>query len=402
MVSKPSKQKHQAVLACPVCRLKKSTSFFKLQNVPLLANVLWKTEKEAKNCPKGNIELIFCPVCGYIFNKNYDPNRIEYTANYENPLNFSTTFKKYAKSLAKHLINRYKLQNKDIISIGCGKGTFLRLLVEMGNNRGVGFDPALTNQTETINPDVHIRFIPDLYSEKYADYSSDLIVSRHTLEHIHDPLNFMKMLRNIIGKRMETRVFFEVPNALQIFCHLSIWDIIYEHCSFFSPSSLRFLFSSSGFYVDEIEEKYSNQFLTLHASPDGSPFADFSSEQKTEINKISVCINSFTKRYEQKIKVLTHKLELASSKQERLVIWGAGSKGVSFLNAFRNFKINYAVDLNPSKQDTHVAGTGQKIVSPSFLKDYKPDTIIIMNPKYKREIKKIEQQLGIDAKLLIA
>jgi SAM-dependent methyltransferase len=400
MCAKHSKSKSQ--VTCQICGSKKLKSFFQLSDAPVFSNVFWKTEKEAKNCPKDDINLVFCPVCNHIFNKAFDPNLVEYTENYENPLDFSPTFRKYAKSLAKQLINRYKLRGKDIISIGCGKGTFLRLLVEMGNNRGVGFDPAFTNQKETVSPDSRIRFIPDFYSEKYVDYPSDLIVSRHALEHISDPLNFMKTLRNIIGNRAETRVFFEVPNALQIFCHLSIWDIIYEHCSFFSPSSFRFLFLSSGFRVDEIDETYSNQFLTLHASPRDSSVGDFKSTQETEINKISVCINSFTKRYEQKIKVLTHKLKLAGSKQERVVIWGAGSKGVNFLNTFRDFKIDYAVDLNPCKQGKHVPGTGQKIVSPSFLKEYLPDMIIVMNPKYEREIRHLKRQLGVDSRLLNA
>jgi cyclopropane fatty-acyl-phospholipid synthase-like methyltransferase len=391
-----------AETTCQVCGSKNLKSFFKLSNVPILANVFWKSEKEAKNCPKGHIELVFCPVCGHIFNKAYDPSRVKYTENYENPLDFSPTFQKYAKWLAKQLISRYKLHGKDIISIGCGKGSFLRLLVELGNNRGVGFDPALPKQTETRNLGGRIKFVSDFYSQKYADYPSNLIVSRQALEHIHNPRDFLKMLRNTIGKRMETRVFFEVPNALYVFCQLSIWDIIYEHYSIFSPSSLRFLLSSCGFRVDDIKEVYSNQFLTLHASPNGFSIADLNSKQQKNLSRIADCTDSFAARYEQKIEALSSQLESDSSKRERVVIWGAGSKGVTFLNIFRDFEIEYAVDLNPNKQGMHVPGTGQRIVSPHFLTEYQPDIIIVMNPKYAREIRQLKQQLGIQAKLLIA
>lgn len=390
----------QPEVACQVCGSKKLKSFFKLSNVPVFANVFWRSQKEAINCPKGQIELAFCQTCGHIFNKIFDPRQVEYSENYENPLDFSPTFQKYAISLAKQLISRYNLNGKDIISIGCGKGSFLRLLVELGNNRGVGFDPAFSKKMKTILGG-RLKFVGDFYSQKYAGYPSDLIVCRHALEHMYNPRDFVKTLRDIIGKRIETRVFFEVPNALYVFCHLSVWDIIYEHYSIFSPSSLRFLFSSCGFHVDDIDEVYSNQFLTLHASPNGS-IDVLNSKQKAAISRIADCISSFNNRFEKKIKKLIKQSELASSKRERVVIWGAGSKGVTFLNIFKNFRIEHAVDLNPNKQSMYIPGTGQKIVSPHFLTNYQPDIIIIMNPNYKREIKQLTQQLGLKSKLLIA
>ena len=387
---------------CKICGSKKLRHFFQLSTTPVFANLFFKTEKEARNCPKGRIKLVFCPVCGHIFNKTYDQSLVEYTVDYENPLDFSPTFQKYAKSLARQLIRRYNLRNKDIISVGCGKGTFLRLLVQLGNNRGIGFDPAISNQMGSNKLEDRIRFIDDFYSQKYADYPFNIIVSRHALEHVYNPRNFLKMLREIIGEKIATRVFFEVPNALYVFCQLSVWDIIYEHCSFFSPSSLRFLFLSCGFRVDDIKEVYSNQFLTLYASPNGSSIACFGLRPKSDVGRIADCIDLFASKYEQKIKALSSQLEKARSKRERVVVWGSGSKGVTFLNIFRDFEIEYAVDLNPNKQGMYIPGAGQEIVSPNFLMEYKPDVIIIMNPKYEREIRKLKQQLGIRAKLIIA
>jgi hypothetical protein len=71
----------------------------------------------------------------------------------------------------------------------------------------------------------------------------------------------------------------------------------------------------------------------------------------------------------------------------RTVVWGAGSKGVTFLNTFRDSGVDYAVDINTRKQGMYVAGTGQRIVPPEFLKDYQPDLITVMNPIYRKEIK---------------
>jgi hypothetical protein len=47
-----------------------------------------------------------------------------------------------------------------------------------------------------------------------------------------------------------------------------------------------------------------------------------------------------------------------------------------------------------------MAGTGQEIMSPSFLKEYQPDIVIIMNPIYLQEIKKMLAELDVDAQVL--
>jgi 2-polyprenyl-3-methyl-5-hydroxy-6-metoxy-1,4-benzoquinol methylase len=384
---------------CPVCGSKKLTLFFQLSNVPLFANVFRRNKKEAIDCPKGDIELVFCPICGHIMNRKYDPNKLEYTKNYENPLDFSPTFQSYAKSLAEKLIKEYNLHKKNLISIGLGKSKFLSLLCDLGNNVGVGFDPAFSNRKETENLNNRIKLIGDSYSQKYAHIPSDFIFCRHVLEHIYDPKEFLKIIRATIAKK-ETKVFFEVPNGKYEFCKTSFWDIIYEHYSYFTPSSLSYLFSSSGFHVEEIKGVYSKQFLTLVASPSDSANSYPESNQKLKINKISKCITTFAPQYKKKIKTLNRQLNRFRSKKERVVAWGAGSKGVMFLNSFKDDLINYVVDINPNKQGMYIPGTGHLIMEPNFLLDYNPNIIIVMNPIYIHEIQQLIDKYKLDAKVL--
>ena len=64
--------------------------------------------------------------------------------------------------------------------------------------------------------------------------------------------------------------------------------------------------------------------------------------------------------------------------------------------------IRYAVDINPRKQGMFVAGSGQEIVPPEFLRVYQPDVVIIMNRNYEDEIAGQLAQLGLQAEILIA
>jgi hypothetical protein len=87
----------------------------------------------------------------------------------------------------------------------------------------------------------------------------------------------------------------------------------------------------------------------------------------------------------------------------RTVVWGAGSKGVTFLNILPNsHQISYVVDINPRKHGMFVAGSGQKIVPPSFLVEYRPDVVVVMNAIYIDEIRRTMEDLGLSVEYVVA
>ena len=63
-------------------------------------------------------------------------------------------------------------------------------------------------------------------------------------------------------------------------------------------------------------------------------------------------------------------------------------------------EIEYAVDINPFKWGKFMAGTGQQIVSPEFLVDYRPDLVVAMNPIYLDEIRLQLEELGLHPELI--
>ena len=384
--------------SCPVCLSPRLEVFFELSKMPVFCNLLWKDSEAAKYCNKGNINLAFCSACGFIGNIAFDLAKLEYTEDYECSLDFSPRFQSYAQSLANNLIKKHDLRNKKIMEIGSGKGDFLILLCEQGNNYGIGFDPTYVYRPQ--HDQYQIDFIQDYYSEKYAHYQGDIIICRHTLEHIPNPANFLTTLRKNIGESSGTKIFFEVPNALDIFQNLAIWDIIYEHCCYFTDVSLSNTFSSCGFRVTDTSEEYQRQFLCLEAvsSTDTQKLGNNHAES---LSKFKNEIASFDAKFQKKIIFWKNKLSEIANNNQRVVLWGAGSKGVTFLNIFRDEKqIEYVVDINPNKVGKYIPGTGQQIVAPKFLLDYQPDLIIVMNPIYESEICKMLENIGIVSKLI--
>src|SRR5690242_10359800 len=200
--------------ACQVCNRFGLRPVFRCSAVPIDLNVLWTSREDALRCAKGDIELCFCRNCGHISNAAFEPQRIEYDAKYDNSLHFSPQFQQYAAALAEDLVNRYDLHEKMVVEIGCGKGEFLALLCQFGNNRGVGFDPAYVEGRANSAAGRGITFIRELFTGTQSLPACDLVCARHVLEHAPEPGKFLSGIRRALSASPSATVYFEVPNAL--------------------------------------------------------------------------------------------------------------------------------------------------------------------------------------------
>lgn len=383
---------------CPVCGENNVTTFIKIEDMPVHCCLLWNDKEKAIQTDRGDIELCYCSNCGHIYNASFDPERINYSKLYENALYFSGTFQDYAHELAVYLVKKYRLRSKKIIDIGCGQGYFLSMLCEMGNNRGYGFDPGFRIENQDLVHTENVNFIRDYYSAEYADYKADLIVCRQVLEHIYDPVKFLSTIRMALYDH-DSVVFFEVPNAQYMLDKLSVWDVIYEHHSYFSKSSLQTLLTLNGFKINRIDEVFDHEYLALEARPQDDISKNNGNGTETGLD---FAIDSFQERFKAKVEKWEAKVELWSKKNEKIVLWGAGSKGMAFLSILRNSDlIKFIVDVNPRKQNKFLNGNGQKIIAPEIISDYKPDHVILMNPIYQEEITDMIHGLGIDSDVVL-
>jgi len=387
-----------APIKCKACSSLKTTLFYKIEQVPVNSVLLIPDKFEATNISTGDVSLAFCNNCGFIFNAKFNPIVQEYSSRYDPTQGFSSTFNTFHKKLATSIIEKYNLNKKKIIEIGCGKGEFLHLLCEMGDNQGIGFDPAYTEDHDRLKVNKNIKFIRDFYSEKYAYYSADFICCKMTLEHIQDVYGFLNILRNSLDNNQDAIVFFQVPDVERILQEIAFWDIYYEHCSYFSRSSLAMLFNRAGFQVRDVWNDYGNQYLMIEAQISKAKTNPFNFNNDTD--SLMKKIDAFQKNFPIKRDAWKEFIKENHKNSKKIVLWGGGSKGVAFLTTLNIInEIEYVVDINPHRDGTYMAKTGQKIVSPIFLRKYKPDIVIIMNPIYKNEIRNDLKALGLQPEI---
>jgi hypothetical protein len=183
---------------------------------------------------------------------------------------------------------------------------------------------------------------------------------------------------------------------------MGIWDIIYEHCSYFCENSLKQVFLKAGFSVSQVQSVFGDQFLCIDASPVKEHRLQDEDQETCNKDELKSYVQAFSKKYSEKTRNWKRKLEDFTLNNLRTVIWGAGSKGVTFLNALEIQKeIEYIVDINPHKWGKFVPGTGHEVVAPEFLIDYQPDNIIVMNPMYVEEVRTMAKDMGVKAEIIV-
>jgi hypothetical protein len=385
---------------CLSCGSKHLTPFYEMRNVPTNSGLLLPTKAEAVSFPRGEIRLAFCEDCGFIQNVLFNENRIDFSLPYEEARGLSPRFNQFADDLAVRLVNAYDLHNKDILEIGSGRGEFLTSLCRLGPNRGIGIDPIAIG--EHVMPDVadRMRVISDFYSEEYLELAADFIACRHTLEHIAPVHEFVELVRRAVGQRRDTVVFFEVPDTARVLRELAFWDIYYEHCSYFSLGSLARLFRSSGFDVFDLRSGFDHQYLEIDcvaANGGEGPFWD----GEDDLTDLRSLVRYFRDNQASKVKEWSNSLWKSRGGNGKVVLWGSGSKAISFLTTLGvRDELEFVVDINPATHGKFLPGTGHEIVSPEFLSEYQPDTVIAMNPAYRNEIRQNLDRLGVTAELV--
>ena len=385
---------------CPTCGSQKISNFYEVKDVPVNSCVLMSSQQEALNFPRGDILLGFCAKCGFIFNRAFDQSKVDYSSVYEDQQCFSPTFNAFANALASRLIEKYNLRNKTILEIGCGKGDFLTLLCELGQNSGTGIDPAYEKNRTESKVSERMTFIRDYYSNRYTDYHADFVCCRHTLEHIPNTAEFVNIIRNTIGDEMDTSVFFELPDVTRVLNEFAFWDIYYEHCSYFSRGSLERLFRYCKFQVLDLSKDFNDQYLLLEAKPvKEQSFKTHDLEES--VRETADHVNYFAKQCTKKINLWKDRLHQFNAEGKRVVVWGSGSKCVSFLTTLnvRN-EIEFVVDINPYREGLFIPGAAKKIMLPDFLKRYNPDYTIVMNSAYVSEIRQALNDMEVSTEIL--
>ena len=379
---------------CQACHGTNLRGFYALESIPVHSCLMVKSREEALDFPAGEMDAAICEDCGFIQNRAYDASLQNYSPEYEETQGFSKTFQAFQTRLCTDQVERYGLGSKLALEIGCGKGEFLTELCELSGGRGIGIDPGYRPERNESPAAERIEFRNEFYRPEHAELEADYIACRHTLEHIGDVRGFMDIVERSVKGRDDAVLFFELPGTERILEERAFWDIYYEHCSYFTLGSLARLFRQHGFALIDLYTGYDDQYLLIEARP-GDGGEEF--EAENDLARTLAAVDSFENAIAEKFAGLRKDLAEAHARGP-VVLWGSGSKAVSYLTTLGiTDEVAAVVDINPHKHGKFLAGTGHEIVAPDALRDIDPAHVLIVNPIYTDEITRDVRAMGLSS-----
>lgn len=381
---------------CPICANTDTVTFLHREPVAVHQNLLVSDEASARALAQGQLLMSACGHCGFMFNAAFDSTLMDYSAAYDNTQTWSPAFERYTQGLVDRLLNEKAVGNARIVEVGCGKGTFLeRLVADPANgNRAIGFDPSYVGQT--VRHDGRLRFEKRFYDQTCTDVAADVVLCRHVIEHVPQPLDLLRSVRQALRDSPDALVCFETPCARWILERHVIWDLFYEHCSIFTAESLAAAFGRAGFAVETVRHVFGGQYLWLEARPAQEPMAD-----PRPADDFVELASGFG-RAEQALCQSWRRSVADWSRQGPVVLWGAGAKGVTFANLIdpdRQY-IAAVVDLNPNKAGHYLPGSAHRIIAPDDLPNHSVSFALVLNPNYFHEIQSHLSRLNPSARAI--
>ncbi len=220
---------------------------YRQEGLPALQNRMYDSAEAGRDCPKGRMELVEDMTTGLVHNAAFDANLLDYDGAYQNEQGHSALFKAHMEAVA-NLVETH-MGRRDLVEVGCGKGTFLEMLLARGTEV-VGYDPAY----EGNNPLVQRKSFT-----RELGITGEGLILRHVLEHIQDPVTFLHRLAAANGHR--GLIYIEVP-CLDWICTRRAWfDIFYEHVNDFRLSDFQRIFGR----VVHAARAFGGQYLTVIA-----------------------------------------------------------------------------------------------------------------------------------------
>ena len=337
-----------------------TSELLRLENVPVYQNKMFDTAESARACPRGDVVLARDAATGIVSNVAFDPGKLDYDESYQNEQGHSPMFQAHLSEVLATLDRHFRAAR--ILEVGCGKGTFLDQLRTHGYDAW-GVDPAYEGDSPYVTK---AAFEPGL------GIRGDAIVMRHVLEHIPQPMRFLEAIRRANGG--QGAIYIEVPCLEWILRKRAWFDVFYEHVNYFRLSDFARMFGN----VHESGHLFGGQYLYA--------VADLASLRGPVLaapaDAVAIPGDFFGN--------IRHCLEQAGNAPQQIV-WGAAAKGVMFSHhAFAcGLHLDFAVDINPSKQGKFLAASGLPVLAQddALRKMARGAAVFVMNSNYLDEIR---------------
>ncbi len=346
------------------------------ENLPDEASVSFKNmPASAQNIPNENqiatekgvdLGLYQCPFCGLV---QFDCEPVDYYRDVIRAGGYSTTMVELRKKQYSYLIEKYSLQGKRFIEVGCGQGEFLSVLTEFPVEAyGIEHTDRLVQMARQKGLSVDCDFLGSA-DKKLENGPFDVFLSFNFLEHQPDPNGMLKGIYNNLSE--DGMGLITVPSFEYILDKKCYYEFIRDHLAYYTFDTLAFVLNKNGFEVLEQEMINRDTLSMIVRKKPKQSFKDIIENQSSLYKEINNWAD-------------TH-----INAGRKIAVWGASHQGFTIVPTTDiGEKIDCIIDSAPFKQGKFSPAAHVEILSPANAAKRRIDSILIIAPGYTDEIAK--------------
>jgi C-methyltransferase C-terminal domain/Putative zinc binding domain/Methyltransferase domain len=384
---------------CRFCKTELKHIFIDLVNSPASNSFI---AKEQLNEPEVfyPLKVFICHKCFLVQVDEYKKSDAIFNSEYVYFSSYSTSWLEHAKKYTVMMKQRFGYNEKSlVVEVASNDGYLLQYFKEM-NIPVLGIEP--TTNTAAVAIAKGIESITEFFGVALATElaakgtKANLLLGNNVLGHVPDIVDFVGGLKILLAPGGVITI--EFPHLLQLIENSQFDTIYHEHFSYLSFYTVNQIFVSQGLELFDVEELPTHggslRIYGKHKDDISKPVSEnVKALLNKEKNKGLIDINAYAGFREKALKVKLDLLEFLIEQQRkniRVAAYGAAAKGNTLLNfcGVKNDMIEFVVDANPHKQGKFLPASHIPVVNEQFLKDSKPDFVIILPWNLKEEITK--------------
>ena len=238
------------MIACNICESITTRLIFEAKDIPRSGQFLSDPDQPYATT---TLKWFGCETCGGISLKPSDGGAVDYTNVLRSTAGQLPRYQDQLIRLVSAAVQRNAAGS--VIEIGSNDGTFLKLVKDHNVKNLFAIEPSLAFNSiyeKNLIPvaNQHLTVETAIQTRDTVGAAS-VVVCRHTLEHVPEPLNFLKALRLLLADS-NSIVLLEVPDTEILIKRALLHELWDEHLNYFSESNLRLLCHRTGFIVHEV------------------------------------------------------------------------------------------------------------------------------------------------------
>ena len=337
-------------------------------------------------------EILSCVDCGFVFSDNTPI--VDYAAHsmYICAATYPPKTEHYER-IVQNCLDSGITRNASVLDVGCALGNQMQKFLEAGfaSVSGISISPEEVEQCRSRGLEAGVQNVED---HPVGHRQFDLVILSHVLEHIPEPVPFLRALRRWV--KPTGSLYVEVPNAIHYADYFTSICQGYnnEHINHFDDGHLADALVRSGFQACVWDS---------YIAHDGHPYPCTwrLATRVTHGPQLRVAIE----RYTDRLNIQMEQVHTAiwrnglDSHRGRVAIWGAGQTAHLLLSGILgSYPIAAATDTNPAYHGQSLRDC--IIVSPE---EFHPDSdtpIVVCSQLSQKAIVNRIKELGLTNRLI--